>query len=322
MPGRMESFLAVDLGGSHISCGIVEKTRLLAQRSFLTDARAVAAVLPAVAGALRECMQQSGIEQAAVRGIAIGFPGMVDRRTGEVLASLDKYADLDGAALREWGRLNFAAPLRLENDVCLALLGEARAGAAQGVGDVVLVTLGTGIGGAAMLGGRLLHSKAGQAGRLGGHLPIQLNGRQCSCGAIGCAEAEASTAALPQICHAWQGFATSRLASEPCLDFRALFRIAESGDHVAKEILAHCLRVWSVLTVGLIHAYGPELVLFGGGVLAQGEAVLSPIRRYVEQHMWRTSRGLPRLEMAVLGAHAALMGAASLFEEEAVHAYL
>lgn len=310
------SLLAIDLGGSHISCAVVNQTGVRAERSFATDARSLASELPRIERALEACLAEAGVTRRRLRGVGIGYPGVVDRATGEILSPLDKYPDLDGAALQAWWGERFGVPVRLENDVRLALLGEVRAGAAQGAEDVVLVTLGTGIGGAAMLGGRLLASKAGQAGALGGHLPVQLNGRRCACGAIGCAEAEASTSTLPAICRAWPGFAASRLAGKPRLDFPTLFGAARIGDTVAGEVLAHCLQVWSVLTVGLIHAYGPELVLFGGGVLRQGEAVLTPIREYVARHMWRTSRGLPRIEAARLGAQAALLGVLSLFEGE------
>ncbi len=309
------SLLAIDLGGSHISCAVVDGNGVRAERTFATDARSLARELPALEHALEACLAESGVAGGTLRGIGVGYPGVVDRAGREILSPLDKYPDLDGAALRAWAGERYGAPVRLENDVRLALLGEVRAGAAQDSEDVVLVTLGTGIGGAAMLGGRLLESKAGQAGALGGHLPVQMNGRRCTCGAIGCAEAEASTSTLPAICRAWPGFAGSALAQETCLDFQTLFAAAERGDAVAGEVLARCLQVWSVLTVGLIHAYGPELVLFGGGVLKQGEAVLTPIRDYVERHMWRTSRGLPRIEAARLGAHAALLGVASLFDE-------
>jgi len=310
------SILAVDLGGSHMSCAIVEGRHILAERTLLAEALSMPAMLASVEGMLRECLDEAGMTTNSARGIAIGYPGIVCSSTNEILSALDKYPDLSGEALTSWVRSSFNLPLRLENDARLALLGEVWAGAAQGAEDVVMVTLGTGIGGAAMIGGRLLGSKAGHAGSLGGHLPIRLNGRPCACGAIGCAEAEASTSTLPELCRDWPGFDSSSLAREPRLDFQALFRAVDSCDAIAEQVLAYCLQVWSVLTVALIHAYGPELVLFGGGVMRRGEEVLLPIRSYVEEHMWRTSRGLPRIEAAKLGSRAALFGAASLFHEE------
>ncbi len=301
-----------------MSCAIIERKRVLAERSCSTDALPAQTVLIAVEALLRECLNEAGMEPSLARGVAVGYPGIVCSSTNEILSPLNKYSDLSVEALTRWARASFDLPLRLENDARLALLGEVWAGAAQGAEDVVMVTLGTGIGGAAMIGGHLLHSKAGHAGSLGGHLPIRMDGRRCACGAIGCAEAEASTSTLPYLCRDWPGFATSELAREPCLDFRALFRGVDARDAVAEQILTHCVQVWSVLAIALIHAYGPELVLFGGGIMHRGEHILGPLRSYVEEHMWRSSRGLPHIEAAQLGSRAALFGAASLFPEESV----
>ncbi len=310
------SVLAVDLGGSHVSCGLVDRRQVLAERTLPVVASSTHAVLIAVEGMLHECLDETGMMLSSVRGIAFGYPGIVCSGTSEILSPLDKYPDMTGEGLTAWARSSFNLPLRLENDARLALLGEVWAGAGQGAEDVVMVTLGTGIGGAAMIGGRLLVSKAGHAGSLGGHLPVRADGRRCACGAIGCAEAEASTSTLPDLCRDWPDFGTSALSRERRIDFKVLFEAVDACDAVAGQVLAYCLQIWSVLTVALIHAYGPELVLFGGGVMHRGQGILCPIRSYVEEHMWRTSRGLPRIEAAKLGSRAALLGAASLFQEE------
>ena len=255
------SVLALELGGSHISCALVAGTRVCAEADIPADARGFAEVRVAVEAMLCRCLEAAG---GPVEGLAVGFCGIVDGQSGEVLATLDKYPDFAGFDLAGWARDRFGLPVRIENDTALALLGEARAGAAQGARDVVLVTLGTGIGAAAMLGGRLLRSRHGQAGCLGGHLTVNYRGRRCVCGAIGCAEAEASTSVLPLLCREVPGFGGSALAGEARLDFETLFRVAEAGDTVACAVAAQCMEVWSALTVALIHAYGPLLVLFGG----------------------------------------------------------
>lgn len=314
--GDTLSIVAIDLGGSHVSVGVVSGRSLLCERGFATEATSMAEIRIVLEAELDACLRQAGVSPAEVRGVAVGYPGIVDSDTGEVLSPLNKYPDISGAALADWAQSRFGCRLRLENDVRLALLGEHLAGAAQGAQDVVMVALGTGIGGAAMLGGKLLVSRSGHAGSLGGHLPVRLDGRTCTCGAVGCAEAEASTAALPALCREWPGFAHSLLAAPRRITFQVLFEAVDARDQVAEQVLAHCLHVWSVLTVALVHAYGPELVLFGGGVLQRGEQVLAPIRSYVHRHMWRTSRGLPRIEAGRLGACAALFGATTLFPEE------
>ncbi len=306
------SVLALELGGSHIGCALVAEGRIRAEAGMPTDARAFADVLAPVERMLRRCLQAGG---TPATGLAVGYCGIVDGRTGEVLATLDKYPDLLRFDLAGWARERFHLPMRMENDTALALLGESRAGAARGVRDVVMVTLGTGIGGAAMLNGELLRSDHGQAGCLGGHFCVDHRGRLCACGAIGCAEAEASTSVLPLVCREAPGFAESALAGEPRLDFEALFRVAGTGDAVARAVAEHCLQVWSALTVSLIHAYGPELVLFGGGVMRAERDLLAPIRAYADRHTWRSSRGSARIEAAALGREAALLGGEALFAD-------
>jgi glucokinase len=193
----------------------------------------------------------------------------------------------------------------------MALMGEHSAGAGRGVDDLVMVTLGTGIGAAAMMGGRLVRGKHYQAGCLGGHMPVSLSGRVCSCGNTGCVEAEASTWALPSICRSWPGFAESALASEKELDFAALFRAVAAEDRVARGVLDHCLRAWAAGTVALIHAYDPEVVIFGGGVMKSGAVILPFIDGYVRQYAW-TPWGKVQIRAAELGNDAALLGAEPL----------
>jgi glucokinase len=308
--------LALDLGGSHIGCGIVEGGRVLAVSTINGAARSRANVLSQLKAALLETCQSAGVRSESCSGIGVGFPGVVDGQSGEILSTLgNKFDDLNSEDLRAWCEREFGLPMRIENDARLALLGEHFAGAAKGFEDVVMVTLGTGIGVAAMLNNSLLRSRLGHAGSIGGHIPVRLNGRKCVCGAIGCAEAEASTSVLPEICGAWPGFSRSLLAQEPVLDFAALFRCKDTGDEVASEVLSHCMAVWSALSVGLIHVYGPELLLLGGGVMKRGEDILNPIRAYVHQHSWKTSRGLTQIKACGLGADAALIGAEALFQE-------
>ena len=261
------SVLALDLGGSHVGCAVVNDGLVLASSTVTTDAGSLRALLPELTAQLRENCRAVGVSPEACKGLGIGFPAIVDSRSGEVLSTLgSKFADCTGADLRAWSQVEFGLPLRIENDAKLALLGEHFAGSAQGFEDVVMVTLGTGIGVAAMLQHKLLHSQMGQAGTLGGHLVVRFDGRPCVCGATGCAEAEASTSILPDLCREWPGFAESSLAQEAQLNFSSIFRLRDAGDRVAHELIDHCIAIWSALTVSLIHAYGPQLILFGGGV--------------------------------------------------------
>lgn len=312
------SVLAIDLGGSHVTSAVVADGQILASSSMRTNAGSLKQLMPEIERNLVDLCEHANVPIAQCSGIGMGFPAIVDAGSGEILSRFTKYADgVSGTELRDWADRKFGLPIAIENDAKLALLGEHAYGAAKGFADVVMITLGTGIGAAAMLGNQLLKSRMGHAGQLGGHLTVNLAGRLCACGAVGCAEAEASTSTLPLLCREHPAFASSALAQESSLDFEAVFRCKDAGDWVATEIFNRCIHVWSVLTVTLIHAYGPEILLFGGGVLRRKAEILPPIRKYVDTHSWKTASGDVRIQAAELGETAALIGAEALFTRRA-----
>lgn len=308
--------LALDMGGSHIGCGLIEDTHLLEQASIETEgASSLAALLPALADTLNALLRSTGTSAAQCAGIAIGFPGIVDARTGAIHSTLKKYEDAPSIDLVGWARSSFGLTLRIENDARLALMGEQFAGAGRGVADAVMMTLGTGIGTAAIIGGRLLRGSHAHAGCLGGHLTAKFDGRLCHCGNIGCAEAEASGWSMPLVARETPGFSDSSLAALSTLGFHQLFTHAASGDAIANQILTRCLHVWAANATSLIHAYDPEVLILGGGVMQSAEIIVPFIQSYVNEHTW-SSWGKAQVRAAGLGNTAALLGAIPLLTEE------
>ncbi len=307
--------LSLDMGGTHIGCGVVRDGQILAHASIETKhAQSLASLLPGIEETLARLLGECGENAASCAGLAIGFPGIVDARTGKILSTLKKYEDVQQLDLAAWSREAFHLPLRIENDARMALLGEQYAGCARDTQDVVMMTLGTGIGGAAMLQGKLLRGGHAQAGCLGGHFPVNYDGRACSCGNIGCAEAEAAGWSLPGIVRDHPQFQESALARAETIHFRALFDAAEQGDAVALDVRRHCLEVWSADAVALIHAYDPEVVVMGGGVMHRADVILPFVQTHVNQHAW-TAWGKPQVRAAGLGEHAGLLGAVPLLME-------
>ncbi len=305
--------IAIDLGGSHAACAIVRGNAILAGRSLPADrASGFAPLLPALKETILELLQIAQVDRADCAGVALGFCGIVSPRDKRVLATNDKFDDATRLDLSAWFEDAFGLPFLLENDARLALLGEHRFGAARGTRDAVMITLGTGIGGAALLDGRLLQSQHGLAGAIGGHLPVVLNGRLCSCGNHGCGDAEASTASLPGIYRELTGEGAGSLTGKT-FGFAELFDAIREGDKPALATLEHCLQVWSALTVALIHAYDPEVVVFGGSVLKRADEILPRLQEYVDVHAWTSGRKVP-LRCAALGSDAALLGAIPLME--------
>lgn len=308
--------LSLDMGGTHIGCAVVRDRKILACSSLATEStNGLASLLPLIAQTLQRLLNESGESLSACAGLAVGFPGIIDARINYILSTLKKYEDAKDLDLGAWSKEVLGLPMRMENDARMALLGEQFAGSAQGLSDVVMMTLGTGIGGAAMIHGRLLRGAHAQAACLGGHLPVHYRGRLCKCGNIGCAEAEASGWALPGIIREHPAFATSLLAMEPKLNFRMLFDMADRGDQVALEVRQHCLEVWAANAVALIHAYDPEAVIMGGGVLARADVILPFVKNHVNKYAW-AAWGTPVVRTAELGENAALLGAVPLLMEE------
>jgi glucokinase len=308
--------LALDMGGTHIGCGLVDEGRLLAHTSLDAEgASSLADLLPAVTDTLRGLLVEAGIAANECAGVAIGFPGIVDAYHGTIHSTLKKYEDAPKLDLAAWARKAFGLQLRIDNDARMALLGEQYAGAGRGVENIVMMTLGTGIGSAAILQGRILRGVHGHAGCLGGHLTVNFDGRLCHCGNVGCAEAEASGWSMPLVAREWPRFAQSALAKLETLGFRELFLHAELGDQVASKVRERCLRVWATNAVSLVHAYDPEILILGGGTMQGGKAILSFVQEYVNTHTW-SSWGKAQVRAAMLGTTAALLGAVPLLAEE------
>ena len=304
--------IAIDLGGGHATIAVVKGDQVLASHRIpLDSAEALRPALDVFAAAIRKLLGELQMKASGCEGVALGFCGLADARLGRVVSTNKKYEDAPTIDFNAWSRKEFGLRFGIENDARMALLGERHAGAARGCDDLVMITLGTGIGGAAMIEGKLLRGRHAQAGCLGGHLPAKVGGRPCTCGAIGCLEAEASGWALPLVAREWKGFARSKLAAQANINFQILFELADAGDQVAGEIREYCLEVWAAGAVGLIHAYDPEKIVMGGGVMRSAAIILPYIQAYVNEHAW-TPWGKVEVVAAQLGNDAGLFGAIPL----------
>jgi glucokinase len=300
--------LAADFGGTHIKLGVLRDGRLTASESLpAQSADTFATQLDRVAHTLRQLCAEQGLKSSDATGFGVCFPSIVDPRQARIADEYGKYRDAVGFDLRAWTRTVLGLPLAIENDARAALIGEWRAGVGGGRDNLVMLTLGTGIGTAAVIEGRLLRGVHHQAGVLGGHSTLQHDGEQCHCGNIGCAETLASTAKLPALARAQTGFDRSSLAQEQRLDYAAIFRLARLGDECALALRDRSVRAWSATVVNLVHAYDPECVIVGGGVMAAADDILPFLRSYVQRHA-RTPWGSVEIIAAALGDRAGLFG--------------
>src|ERR1700756_1160736 len=263
----MMKAISVDLGGTHATIALVEDQNILASEIIgLERVDGLAAVLPLLVEGTNRVMSRAAADRSQASAFVLCFCGLSDPAAGRVVSTNRKYDDATRIDLPAWCQREMGLPFVIENDARMALLGECYAGAAQGETDVVMLTLGTGIGGAVLMNGKVLRGKHILGGNLCGHIPFDFNGPRCTCGAIACAEAEAAGWSLPLVAKSWPEFSKSTLAGEPALSFRSLFEHATKGDAVALAIQERCLRIWATLTTGLIHSFDPDVVVFGGGV--------------------------------------------------------
>lgn len=306
--GRREASIAIDLGGTIIKIGLLKNGKLIDRAEIQAQsASGLKALLPDLEKAINLILQANHVSENEVLGIGFSFAGLVDSSKNRILSTNQKYDDGPETDLVGWAFGKWNWPLFAENDARMALLGEWQFGAGKDSRDLVMVTLGTGIGSAVLVDGQLLKGKHFQAGNLGGHFVVNHKGSVCTCGNIGCVEAEASTWRLPSLLKEHPGFSESSVKNEEVLDFKALFQYAENNDQVAKEVLEHCLSVWAAGIITMIHAFDPELVILSGGIMKSSSVILPVLQEKVNRLAW-TPWGKVKLVEARFPDSAALYG--------------
>ncbi|MCL2856652.1 MAG: ROK family protein [Oscillospiraceae bacterium] len=279
------NIIAIDFGGTNIKIALVEDGVITTSDSIPAYSdKGLAPRLPDTKDAVYRLLGSRPIDTFGSIGIAM--PGVVDSVRGKVLALYEKYEDSKSMDLGAWCREAFGLPMVLAMDSKAALMGEMHHGCGQGFSDVVLVIFGTGIGTAVALDGKLLGGANFQAGVVGGHFCVEINGgRKCTCPNSGCIEANTGGWALPDIVREHPGYSQSSLAKEPDINYEALFRLSRCGDAVASEIAKRCIDVWRAAIVSYIHAYDPALVILSGGVMNSGE-LFATVTDGVAERLW------------------------------------
>jgi glucokinase len=255
-------------------------------------------------------------ELGPYRSLGIGVPGLVSRS-----GTLHAAPNLSGIELLEVRRLleeRLGHEVAVDNDATCATLAEWRSGAGVGTSDLLMVTLGTGIGGGAVLGGRLQHGRNGFAGEYG-HMVVNPNGPRCVCGRRGCWERYASGAGLAWLAHQAAAAGRARfvveLAGGLVAEVRGehVQRAARQGDPEALAIVDSFGRWVALGLANLSNALDPELIVVGGGLIAGADLYIEPIRRWFAELLYSpTARPHPRIEPAHWDERAGAVGAALL----------
>ena len=297
--------LGIDIGGTRLKAGLVD------ERGTLSSATSVRT--PQNLSDFRAAIEHI-VTTLPADAIGIGCKGIINSETTcvEVLPGTLNY--LEGHLLSDF--ISRTAPVRADNDARAALAGEMVWGAARGRRNVVMLTLGTGVGGGILADGRLLHGMRGVAGHLG-HLTVDPHGARCICGNRGCLETVFSARAIEgeAIAAILRGSASrlteafaNDLAAVTC---EAVFAAADAGDAIAREICGRAIWYLAGAIAGIFGAFDPEVVILGGQIAAAGPVLFAPLQELVTERARRlVGRDVPIVRAEI--TESGILGAAAL----------
>lgn len=310
--------IGIDLGGTNVAIGIVDGQYKIVRKGSTPTPKDPVAIVDAMADLIKKLLAEAGITFDDVKYVGVATPGIADREAGEVIyANNINFHHFPLAKL-----LTERIPVKavyLENDANAAALGEAKAGAARGAVNSVMVTLGTGVGGGIIIGGKVYMGTNCAAGELG-HIVIEKDGRPCSCGRKGCWEAYSSATGLIKMTNEKMAVSPDSLMhdvakAEGKVSGRTAFDAMRKGDAAAKAVVDEYLSYLACGLTNLINIFQPETIVLGGGVANERENLLAPLRPLVYGETYGTNLiRSPELRIAELGNDAGIVGAAVLGE--------
>lgn len=317
-------YLGVDVGGTNIAVGIVDgQNNIIAKASHKTPVPCSEEVFcDTIVEVCADALQRAGITMNDVPWIGIGCPGTVNRATGIIEFANNLY--FKNFRLREMiaertdGKL-----VILENDANAAAYGEYQAGALKGADNAVAITLGTGVGGGIIINHKIYSGSNFAGGELG-HTVIVVDGRPCTCGRLGCWETYASATGLIKTTKAHMQDAPKDAPVWTLVDGdiskvngRTAFDAMRAGDPVGQAIVDEYIKYLSVGLIDMINIFQPDILCIGGGICNEGETLLGPVRKYVEEQQYAMNSAKKTvLCKAELGNDAGIIGAALLGKQE------
>ena len=302
--------VGVDLGGTKIYTALVDlEGNIIKEKAVETLAfEGENAVMGRIIDTINYVID--GSEKNLIKSIGIGSPGPLDVKNGVIIENSN--LPFKNFEIVKTIRETYDLPTYLDNDANVATLGEFMFGAGKGTENMVFITASTGIGGGAVINGKLFRGTTGNALEIG-HTIVANEGPRCGCGNIGCAEALGSGTAIGK--RAKEAVATNvetSLKNYENVTSKEVFKEAANGDRVAKNILETSLNYIGIAVANTITNFDPEKVVIGGGVINGGSIVLDTIRRVVGERALKTFADSCTVEKAVLGGKAGVLGAAAL----------
>lgn len=308
--------VGVDIGGMSVKVGLVDENgKIIAKNRRVTEKKFSDAVKLMIEQ-IENLLAQNNVSENEIKGIGIGVPGFTNSKT----LTIEQLTNLEweNAPIGEILKNRFNVEVSLSNDANVAVLGEVRYGVAKGYQNCVMFTLGTGVGGGAIVDGKLLEGFESKGAEFG-HATLIFGGEPCGCGRRGCVEQYVSaTAIIRQTKNAmledkdssmWR-FVDGNLDN---VDGRTAFECAKLGDKTANKVVDKYIEYLGESVLSVLNVFRPEIFLLGGGLSAQGDYLIDKLREYCERYDYGY-KGAPKTEfkVAVLGNDAGIIGAASL----------
>ena len=309
--------IGIDVGGQTTKCGVVDaRGTVIAQTVIRTDTHdTVEQYIAELAAALKKIIAEAGAE-GAIRGIGVGAPN-ANYYTG----------DIENAVNLSWGHtgsLHFAAmlkeamggiPVSLTNDANAAAMGEMTYGAARGMKNFIMITLGTGVGSGIVINGEIVYGHDGFAGELGHTSIVRHNGRLCNCGKTGCLEAYCSAIGMARTAREWLDMTDepSLLRSLDVITSKDIYDAAKEGDALAKKLFDYTGTLLGAACADFIAFSAPEAIVLFGGLARSKEFLTEPIERSMNANVLPLWRGKVKLVYSSLKeSDAAILGASAL----------
>lgn len=295
-----EYTIGLDLGGTNLRAAAIDRNGKLLQKVWAsTDLSSAEAVVEEMA----KCIDAVRFAQGSLnlRGIGVAVPGFIRLKEGVVVGA-NNLAVLENFPIRDAMQTRLGTTVILENDANAAALGEKWMGSGKDVDDLILITLGTGVGGGIIADGKILHGALGMAGEIG-HMTVAPNGNPCGCGNHGCLEKHASATAIA---------ALGRMIGLGDVTSEEVHELAKKGDQRAIAVFEHMGRSLGIALAMLINVFNFPLYLLSGGPLPAWDVFAPPMLDEVHVRSFTYRASKPRIEKAALGNEAGLFGAAYL----------
>lgn len=302
--------IGVDLGGTKIYTALVDLEGKIIKEKVVETLAAEGE--KAVAARIIDTIDYviDGTNKDEIKAIGIGSPGPLDAKSGIIIQTANlpfKNFEIVNVVKEKYG-----LPTYLDNDANVATLGEFMFGAGRGTENMVYITVSTGVGGGAIINGRLYTGSTANALEIG-HTTVALDGPRCGCGNIGCAESFASGTAIGKRAKdAVASKAVTALKNYENVTAKEVFIEAAKGDRVSKEILDNALFYLGITVANVMSHLDPQKVVMGGGVINGGDIVLETVKKVVSEKCLKIYVDNCSIEKAALGGQAGVLGAAAL----------